>query len=378
MVAAGGGLKIKQDATGAMLSPERSKYRALRSDLSTDLTAEHYRMAVSLLEVVVALAVLLILAGLLLPGLQQARESCRRSDCQSKLRQTGTALLLFHDLHNVFPHGGWGHKWVGVPERGVGRRQPGGWIYCLLPFLGEAALHDLGAHERGERVNASYSIRLRTPLKLLVCPSRRECRVWPIADKYSYVRSPYPFGKVDFVARSDYAINAGTSHISTFRGPASLEQGDDPMFWANAPNPRRFNGISHLRISGSLRAVVDGISKTYLIGEKHVEPENYATGASPGDNESQYAGYCSDLHRFAGAIENLKVSLEPFAAPLNDHARPENNIPAAVRFGSAHPAGCNMLRCDGSLLFLAYDVDREVHFRAGQRNDSGRELNSKQ
>jgi prepilin-type processing-associated H-X9-DG protein len=95
---------------------------------------------------------------------------------------------------------------------------------------------------------------------------------------------------------------------------------------------------------------------------------------SPGDNESLYAGYCTDLHRFAGVLERIKVGLEPFAAPLNDYATADNATPGSVRFGSAHAAGCNMAYCDGSVRFINYDIEGVVHFRSGHRSDEGNSL----
>jgi hypothetical protein len=174
------------------------------------------------------------------------------------------------------------------------------------------------------------------------------------------------------VARADYAINAGTSHIFSFFGPANVMQGDDPEYWKKeAPYPDGFSGISHLRAAVAMSSIFDGASKTYLLGEKYLEPANYMTGYSPGDNESLYAGYCTDLHRFAGVIENLKLSRAPFVPPLNDQAIPDSNISGSVRFGSAHPSGFQMGYCDGSVHLIVFDIDPEVHFRSGHRSDHG-------
>ena len=162
--------------------------------------------------------------------------------CQNSLKQIATALFIYHDSHGTFPQGGWGHEWVGVPERGSGQRQPGGWIYRLLPHIEESALHDLGLGADGNDASDLYSKRLGTPISLFVCPSRRACATWQIADQYPYVRLPKPYGAVLTVARADYAINAGASYIFSFRGPADLVQGDDPQFWKNCALPQELYG----------------------------------------------------------------------------------------------------------------------------------------
>jgi hypothetical protein len=328
--------------------------------------------AFTLVELLVTIAIIATLVALLLPAIQSSRESGRRSQCANNLRNIGIGLLTYHDSHLKFPCGGWGHFWIGVPERGVGAGQPGGWIYCLLPFLEETPLHDLGIGQTGAAATQSYSQRLTTAIELFVCPTRRSATAWPIAAAYNYMKTPRPFGDVETVARADYAINGGTTDLSVFGGPADLQQGEDATYWSSGPNPKNFTGISHLRRGARLKSIVDGMSKTYLAGEKHVPVDAYTTGTSPGDNESLYSGYCTDLHRFAGNGANLIIGLSPFVLPLNDNQRPDSLALESVRFGSAHASGFNMVYCDGSMQFLAYDIDGEVHLRAGHRHDEGR------
>jgi prepilin-type N-terminal cleavage/methylation domain-containing protein/prepilin-type processing-associated H-X9-DG protein len=332
--------------------------------------------AFTIVELLVTITIIAVLLSLLLPGIQSARESGRRVQCADNLKNLGLALLSHHEVYRKFPCGGWGHQWIGVPERGTGPGQPGGWAYSALPFIEEQELHGLGMGLTGVAAVESYSQRLQTPLSLFVCPSRRTCSVWPIADQYSYVRTPRPFGNVTVVARGDYAINSGTYNVINLGGPADIDQGDDSNYWKNAPNVVKFNGISHLRRGAAMRSLADGASKTYLLGEKHLVPDYYATGTSPGDNESLYAGYCTDLHRFAGVFENFKLGMSPYAPPLNDNAALDNNIPSHVRFGSAHASGLNMAYCDGSLQYVSYKIDGDVHLRAGHRSDEGSPLDS--
>jgi prepilin-type N-terminal cleavage/methylation domain-containing protein/prepilin-type processing-associated H-X9-DG protein len=328
--------------------------------------------AFTLVELLVTIAIIATLVALLLPAIQSSRESGRRSQCVNNLRNIGIGLLTYHDAHLTFPCGGWGHFWVGVPERGDGVEQPGGWIYSILPYLEETPLHDLGIGQSGAAATLAYSQRLTTAVALFVCPSRRAATAWPIALTYNYMRTPKPFGEVDTVARADYAINGGTTEVIVFGGPADFAQGEDATYWSTGPNPVKFTGISHLRRGAKLRSIVDGTSKTYLAGEKHVPVDAYTTGTSPGDNESMYSGYCTDLHRFAGNGANLVVGLPPFVLPLNDNQRPDGMAQESIRFGSAHALGFNMMYCDGSVQVLAYDIDGEAHLRAGHRRDEGR------
>jgi prepilin-type processing-associated H-X9-DG protein len=323
-----------------------------------------------------ATAIIAALVAVLLPAVQRARESARLASCKNNLKNMGVGLSFYHDVHRQFPCGGWGHEWVGMPERGVGQGQPGGWIYAALPFLEEGHLHDLGAGATGAAAVEKYSQRLQTPIAIFVCPSRRPCQAWPVSDSYAFAKTPRPFGNVAVVARADYAINAGANHIFGNGGPVDLAQGDDPKYWRTGPAHLDFNGISHLRCGATLKSIVDGTSKTYLVGEKRVPADNYTDGSASGDSVSLYAGYGSDLHRFTGVLESLKVDRPPFAPPISDHAPAPTPPAGSIRFGSAHPSGFNMMLCDGSVEYLSFDVDPDVHLRAGHRKDQGRPLDS--
>ena len=108
------------------------------------------RSAFTLVELLVVIAVLEILAALLLPAIQSAREAARRSRCQNNLRHIGVAVQAHVTAHKYFPTNGWGFLWVGDPDRGFGAQQPGGWVYNILPFVEQEDLRRLGRRQPDE------------------------------------------------------------------------------------------------------------------------------------------------------------------------------------------------------------------------------------
>ncbi len=63
------------------------------------------RAGFTLIELLVVIAIIAVLASLLLPAVQRARESARRTECLSNLRQVGLGAQNYVDSHRCFPSG---------------------------------------------------------------------------------------------------------------------------------------------------------------------------------------------------------------------------------------------------------------------------------
>jgi len=308
----------------------------------------------TLVELLVVVAIIGLLVALLLPAVQAARESGRRTKCSNNLKQMGLASLQHLETHKHFPTGGWGQMWVGLPDRGVGKDQPGSWIYNILPFLDQGNLRDLGS-EKGGDIEKGSRERCETPLDVLHCPSRRRVMAYPAVEDQA--KKPYPHDTVSDlskVARTDYAVNGG-DHMDAndeIDGPDSLADASS-FSW---PDTSKYNGICYLRSEVQFVHVRDGASNTYLAGEKYLDPLAYATGTDPGDDATAYSGYSTDVVRWSGGDTMVPV-LEK-AGTEHDH-----------HWGSPHSAGCNFVFCDGSVHLINFTIDWETNDRLANRKD---------
>src|SRR5262245_60532992 len=93
------------------------------------------RRAFTLVELLVVIAIIGVLVALLLPAVQAARESSRRTRCTNQVRQLALAGHSFHDTNAKFPAGVYQLSFAGAPRfRGVTL------FVKLLPYMEQANL----------------------------------------------------------------------------------------------------------------------------------------------------------------------------------------------------------------------------------------------
>ena len=290
----------------------------------------------TLIELLVVIAIIGVLIALLLPAVQAAREQARILACQNHLKQIGLATANHIDAHGFFPTGGWGWDAVGDPDRGFNKRQPGGWAYNVLPYLELGDVRDLGAGETGEQKRLLLGQAGATPVALYHCPSRRPAVQYHQSggsNSFKNAELPSDGSGGKLVARTDYAACGGDVH-SGGRAPWPLELGDAPDYPWRTEYWIEPTGISYVRSEVQPGQVTDGLSHTYLVGEKYLNPDHYFSGKSPCDDQGWSQG-CDDHYRYTGDDGGvIDPDFGTGRTPLQDRAGVVN---CAV-FGSAHPA----------------------------------------
>jgi len=285
-------------------------------------------------ELLVAIAIIGVLVAMILPAIQHARETARRTQCMNHLKQIGLGLQTHNDLHGALPHnGGWdGHQaitrsgggqftpstedfsagntfyWgVGDPARPP-RAQTGSWLFAILPFAEQQQIHQ----ERSWMV----------PVATYTCPSRRLAKAYEVVarDQFgAYDGGGWTWGK------SDYAGNA-----FLIRGTISK----------SADRCQSLSGVS------------DGLSSTILAGEKAIDPSVQIDTTWYWDEPFFLGG--------SGGTARRGLALLPDAIG-NDYKG---------NWGSAHPGGAQFVFGDGSVHVVSYETSWQA-FTALLTPDAG-------
>lgn len=355
----------------------------------------------TLVELLVVIAIIGILVALLLPAVQSAREAARRTQCKNQLRQVALGLQNHVDTYGFFPTGGtepnpqlqdYTTGGTNSPGAANGANKQGlGWAYQILSFLEEGnvkAIKDQG------------DIQLN-PIPAYNCPSRRGATLNRAGNAYltdygsaqPITEVPAPFntfglddvwpmvessgsliGKATGTARAAYwqVVPGRPADARSYGGvivrtPWRLDTA------ANATTPGQ--GIVVKQVPKAIRPaqITDGLSKTFVIGEKLIRSDNYDGAIGTVSDDRGWAdGWDPDTVRFTGWPPLSDSDTGICFNPASEDWCTGQGSTGVLFFGSAHTGGINGAYADGSVQFISFDIDNllfnAIGTRAGEEN----------
>jgi prepilin-type N-terminal cleavage/methylation domain-containing protein/prepilin-type processing-associated H-X9-DG protein len=317
--------------------------------------------AFTLVELLVAMAIIGLLIALLLPAVQRAREAAHRTQCRNNMKQLGLALHNYSEVFTTLPPA------VVIADVG-GRLQFGGWSVTgrLLPFLeGSAGYNAINFH-----FSYDHSTNITTAqvnLETMLCPS--DPNVAP------YLHS---FG---LAGVSDYGWNMGDWYVWGGASPVGLRFGDRPRspFYVNSSVRDRdfLDGLSHSFVAAEVKARQSYFRDCRDLSAR-LTPSLYpAPGDDPYTVAPEYvsgAG-CNATLRDSGHTEWMDGHVHQSGVTTAwtpnrriEHAGPagrvdlditgirESNLGptfSAITSRSFHPGGVHILLGDGSVRFVS-------------------------
>ena len=366
------------------------------------------RRGLTLVELLAVIAIIGLLAGLLLPAIQSARESGRRSSCSSRLRQLGQACLQFEAANGMLP-------------RAVGSKD---WREIHPSWAQAVAEHAL--HPSPQNCNQNNCSRARIgvqaasysfiPLVLAHLEQQRLydagldmfVRTWPQATPPSVSlacganavdwrnNGNRPVGGIaDHSPRLDSAI-CPSDPVGASVGVSQYPGGNPNSFPQRSSFNYRRSGGDSWRTGRSafsvsrMAGILDGLSLTVLLGEAVIGEQSRDISRGTAYINSNYAHSVGPLTCYA-AINSPSLQVLPDAGvngtfgqpgscwmcnsygteatfytviPPNGPRCSTNNFPlnqasagARLPASSYHPGGANVVMCDGSLRFISDSID---------------------
>lgn len=303
----------------------------------------------TLVELLVVIAIIGTLVGLLLPAVQMARESARRSACANNMKQLGVALHLIHNERGSLPAASIDpFNWTSDMHRV--------WNCDVMPAMEMQSLYDRLNFKQDITTNTlsdgftkgNYDVLNGTPIPFQRCPSN------PNAGRNA-TKAGGGFVGIQWGAVSCYRPCNGPQWCDgaydcpagwgsfCLPGPAWTHHWNDPT---PSQNIGMFGGRNSFKCRFSL--VTDGLSNTIMLGE-----------------------HMGDLHSWGGAFTGNYQGV-PTNMRINSPSILYNNTGTwnqNMGAGSYHPGGATFCMGDGAVVFLGDDIDFAIYNALGGKSD---------
>jgi prepilin-type processing-associated H-X9-DG protein len=282
------------------------------------------------------IAIIGVLMAMVLPAVQQARETARRLQCASGLRQMGMAMMQFEDFYKAFPSGSSRSDSPSLPptERFL-------WSGQILSFIDQQPLRESLELDSSWAIPRTPNYRaLQTRLSLLRCPS---------------AGAPE---RIDH----DIEFRVPATYLACASGLVGRESGTAPLV-----SDAELDGVFFADSAVRQAELLDGTSKTLLIGESLYLED--VTGPDHSNTvqlvDHWYIGSpSSNGNEMSEAIGSTAV---PINAWLQEQAFIED---IELGYSSRHVGGAQVVFADGHTQFIAQEIDLSSWSAMGTRMQS--------
>ena len=290
------------------------------------------RKAFTLVELVTVIIIVAVLVALLLPAIQQARDSSRGTLCRNNFKQLSWAIQNYHDVFGCFP--------AGIDYSGDDQFPVlWSWRVALLPYLDQKLLYD--------ELNLRYGIRdsknqelLTRPMPFFYCPMD------PYIGKTKVINDGATAGT--WGTASYFGVSGNWGLITA--GNGNLLSPDQCSNLNDKFSLGTRSGVLYENSWVQIRDITDGTSSTLMIGERGI-PKTQDSGwfSGPGLANACPGGWTDAVLPF---VDNFGLS---GLGPTNA------NQSQSHRWWSNHEAGgVFFASCDGSVKFYSYETDAKV------------------
>jgi prepilin-type N-terminal cleavage/methylation domain-containing protein/prepilin-type processing-associated H-X9-DG protein len=294
------------------------------------------RDAFTLVELLVVITIIGVLLALLLPAVQSARESARRTSCLGNIRQLAIAALNYHSTKARFATGL-------VPVEPESKKFAGGtnlWVETL-PFVEEVSLKSKWDYDDyRNNIAGRHEALSAQVVPILICPS-----------------DPLPGPKHDLQVDPPYEWMNGVYALSSYGGNAGTRS------FGNDDIPQSEDGVFFTRSRVRMAKITDGSSHTLLFGERSHEDPTYDHLTSELEPSmgplASWGAWCSAGHEFGSQADVLLSSMAPinYRVPYDAGNHSWEWMDSRLgAFGSGHPGGANFAFADGSARFIVDQI----------------------
>jgi prepilin-type N-terminal cleavage/methylation domain-containing protein len=346
----------------------------------------------TLVELLVVIAIIALLAALLLPAVQKAREAARRTQCLNNLKNLALACHNYVDTHGCFPPGDLDLYWNYVGPDPANPVITG--TYAFYDPVGVETKLTFATAQMG--VQNQYDQNLNLIVK--VPPQPLAINSWIITSPWSW--HSYILPQIEqTVVQPKFGIRPDTSFtfwnwakddaqnqkmmkipIPTFICPSSLLPGSRPSGFAFAtyrgvmgaepypyptsstgPSPSDFlnwktNGILYPNSVTKMQDITDGTSNTLLMGDSRF--------GFWGDGSSCCARFRNDLLSIPGSVSGNATNTTGLPNDFDCYWQGASPTPGDTlqffSFGSLHDEMVLFALADGSSRPINKNIDRAL------------------